>query len=62
MQTERMTMAQALVKFLNQQYICVDGVETPFVEGVATIFGHGNVLGIGRAGAGTRSFAGDAGM
>lgn len=33
MQTERMTMAQALVKFLNQQYISVDGVETPFVEG-----------------------------
>lgn len=62
MQTERMTMAQALVKFLNQQYISVDGVETPFVEGVATIFGHGNVLGIGRAGAGSRSFAGDAGM
>ena len=49
MQTERMTMAQALVKFLNQQYISVDGVETPFVEGVATIFGHGNVLGIGQA-------------
>lgn len=49
MQTERMTMAQALVKFLNQQYISVDGVETPFVEGIATIFGHGNVLGIGQA-------------
>lgn len=49
MQTERMTMARALVKFLNQQYVCVDGHETPFVEGVATIFGHGNVLGIGRA-------------
>ncbi|WP_392440430.1 3D-(3,5/4)-trihydroxycyclohexane-1,2-dione acylhydrolase (decyclizing) [Edwardsiella piscicida] len=49
MKTERMTMAQALVKFLNQQYVCVDGVETPFVEGVATIFGHGNVLGIGQA-------------
>ena len=49
MQTERMTMAQALVKFLNQQYVCVDGEETPFVEGVATIFGHGNVLGIGQA-------------
>lgn len=46
MQTERMTMAQALVKFLNQQYVCVDGEETPFVEGVATIFGHGNVLGV----------------
>ncbi|ARD38547.1 3D-(3,5/4)-trihydroxycyclohexane-1,2-dione acylhydrolase (decyclizing) [Edwardsiella ictaluri] len=49
MKTERMTMAQALVKFLNQQYLCVDGQETPFVEGVATIFGHGNVLGIGQA-------------
>jgi 3D-(3,5/4)-trihydroxycyclohexane-1,2-dione acylhydrolase (decyclizing) len=49
MQTERMTMAQALVRFLNQQYVCVDGQETPFVEGVATIFGHGNVLGIGQA-------------
>lgn len=49
MQTERMTMAQALVRFLNQQYVSVDGNETPFVEGVATIFGHGNVLGIGQA-------------
>lgn len=49
MQTERMTMAQALVRFLNQQYVSVDGKETPFVEGVATIFGHGNVLGIGQA-------------
>lgn len=33
MQTERMTMAQALVKFLNQQYISVDGVETPLSRG-----------------------------
>ena len=49
MQTERMTMAQALVRFLNQQYVSVDGDEMPFVEGVATIFGHGNVLGIGQA-------------
>lgn len=49
MQTERMTMAQALIRFLNQQYVSVDGDETPFVEGVATIFGHGNVLGIGQA-------------
>lgn len=49
MQTERMTMAQALVRFLNQQYVSIDGQETPFVEGVATIFGHGNVLGIGQA-------------
>jgi 3D-(3,5/4)-trihydroxycyclohexane-1,2-dione acylhydrolase (decyclizing) len=42
-------MAQALVRFLNQQYVSVDGDEMPFVEGVATIFGHGNVLGIGQA-------------
>ncbi|NGZ76661.1 3D-(3,5/4)-trihydroxycyclohexane-1,2-dione acylhydrolase (decyclizing) [Saccharibacillus alkalitolerans] len=48
-ETIRLTTAQALVKFLNQQYISVDGVETPFVEGVFTVFGHGNVLGIGQA-------------
>ncbi|CAH1192310.1 3D-(3,5/4)-trihydroxycyclohexane-1,2-dione acylhydrolase (decyclizing) [Paenibacillus sp. JJ-223] len=45
----KMTTAQALIKFLNQQYIHVDGRETPFVEGIFTIFGHGNVLGIGQA-------------
>ncbi|UUV98552.1 3D-(3,5/4)-trihydroxycyclohexane-1,2-dione acylhydrolase (decyclizing) [Vagococcus luciliae] len=48
-ETIRLTTAQALVKFLNQQYIYVDGVETPFVEGVFNIFGHGNVLGLGHA-------------
>lgn len=47
--TIRLTTAQALIKFLNQQYISVDGVETPFVEGIFTVFGHGNVLGIGQA-------------
>lgn len=45
----RLTTAQALVKFLNQQYIEIDGEVTPFVEGVFAIFGHGNVLGIGQA-------------
>ncbi|MCY9026906.1 3D-(3,5/4)-trihydroxycyclohexane-1,2-dione acylhydrolase (decyclizing) [Priestia megaterium] len=45
----RLTTAQALVKFLNQQYIHVDGEEFPFVEGIFNIFGHGNVLGIGQA-------------
>ncbi|MED1738048.1 3D-(3,5/4)-trihydroxycyclohexane-1,2-dione acylhydrolase (decyclizing) [Bacillus swezeyi] len=45
----RLTTAQALIKFLNQQYINVDGEETPFVEGIFTIFGHGNVVGIGQA-------------
>ncbi|MGM0880317.1 MAG: 3D-(3,5/4)-trihydroxycyclohexane-1,2-dione acylhydrolase (decyclizing) [Bacillota bacterium] len=45
----RLTMAQALLKFLDQQYISVDGVETKFVKGVMGIFGHGNVTGIGEA-------------
>ncbi|MEK6454403.1 3D-(3,5/4)-trihydroxycyclohexane-1,2-dione acylhydrolase (decyclizing) [Caldifermentibacillus hisashii] len=45
----RLTTAQALVKFLNQQYIHVDNHEFPFVEGIFTLFGHGNVLGIGQA-------------
>ncbi len=49
MQTIRMTMAQALIRFIDQQYICVDGVEKKFVEGVFSIFGHGNVCGIGEA-------------
>ncbi|MBC8946610.1 MULTISPECIES: 3D-(3,5/4)-trihydroxycyclohexane-1,2-dione acylhydrolase (decyclizing) [Xenorhabdus] len=47
--TQKMTMAQALVKFLNQQYINVDGEEFPFICGVFTIFGHGNVVGLGQA-------------
>ncbi|WP_338885608.1 3D-(3,5/4)-trihydroxycyclohexane-1,2-dione acylhydrolase (decyclizing) [Xenorhabdus sp. TH1] len=49
MKTKKMTMAQALVKFLNQQYINVDGEEYPFLRGVFTIFGHGNVVGLGQA-------------
>ena len=49
MKTIRLTTSQALIKFLNQQYIHVDGKETPFVEGIFNVFGHGNVLGIGQA-------------
>ncbi|KTS76840.1 3D-(3,5/4)-trihydroxycyclohexane-1,2-dione hydrolase [Pseudomonas oryzihabitans] len=49
MSTQRLTMAQALVKFLDNQYLNVDGVETKFVAGIFTIFGHGNVLGLGQA-------------
>ena len=49
MATIRMTTAQALVKFLDNQYINVDGVETKFVKGLFAIFGHGNVLGLGQA-------------
>ncbi len=47
--TVRLTMAQALVRFLENQYIEVDGVETPFVRGVFIIPGHGNVVGLGQA-------------
>ncbi|HOB20883.1 MAG TPA: thiamine pyrophosphate-binding protein, partial [Candidatus Atribacteria bacterium] len=49
METIRLTMAQALVKFLNSQYVEFDGVQTEFVRGVFTLFGHGNVLGLGQA-------------
>ncbi|OHW39671.1 3D-(3,5/4)-trihydroxycyclohexane-1,2-dione acylhydrolase (decyclizing) [Pseudomonas sp. 06C 126] len=49
MTTTRLTMAQALVKFLDNQYIEVDGVQSKFAAGVFTIFGHGNVLGLGQA-------------
>mgnify|MGYP001251438110 CR=1 FL=1 len=49
MTTVRLTMAQALIRFLDRQYVSVDGVETKFVTGVMGIFGHGNVTGIGEA-------------
>ncbi|MFC7392751.1 3D-(3,5/4)-trihydroxycyclohexane-1,2-dione acylhydrolase (decyclizing) [Scopulibacillus cellulosilyticus] len=49
MKTIRLTTAQALIKFINQQYIHFDGEEFPFVEGIFNVFGHGNVLGIGQA-------------
>lgn len=44
-----MTMAQALIKFLNQQYMDQDGEEQKLFKGIFTIFGHGNVLGLGQA-------------
>lgn len=47
--TTRMTTAQAIVKFLDQQYVSMDGVETKFVEGFFTIFGHGIAVGLGEA-------------
>ncbi len=47
--TERLTMAQALVRYLSKQYVARDGKETPFFAGVWGIFGHGNVAGIGQA-------------
>lgn len=44
-----MTMGQALVKFLDNQYVSFDGVETKFVDGIFTVFGHGIVCGLGQA-------------
>jgi len=49
MKTIRLTMAQALLTFLDNQYVSVDGREIKFVRGVMGIFGHGNVTGIGEA-------------
>jgi len=45
----RLTMAQALVRFLSSQYVERDGVEQRFFAGCWGIFGHGNVAGIGEA-------------
>ncbi len=47
--TVRLTMAQALIKFLKNQYVERDGVETPFFAGCFGIFGHGCVAGVGEA-------------
>ena len=49
MDTIRLTMAQALVRFLENQYIDVDGEVARFVRGVFIIPGHGNVVGLGQA-------------
>lgn len=49
MKTYRLTVAQAIVKFLDQQYIQFDGVENKFVENFFTIFGHGIAVGLGEA-------------
>ncbi|HWQ79441.1 MAG TPA: 3D-(3,5/4)-trihydroxycyclohexane-1,2-dione acylhydrolase (decyclizing) [Anaerovoracaceae bacterium] len=49
MKTQKMTMAQALLKFLDNQYVQTDGEEIKFVQGVLGIFGHGMVVGLGEA-------------
>jgi 3D-(3,5/4)-trihydroxycyclohexane-1,2-dione acylhydrolase (decyclizing) len=49
METIRLTVGQAVVEFLQQQYIERDGVSQPFFAGCLGIFGHGNVAGIGEA-------------
>ncbi|ETI58672.1 3D-(3,5/4)-trihydroxycyclohexane-1,2-dione acylhydrolase (decyclizing) [Marinomonas profundimaris] len=49
METLRLTMAQALVKHLQAQFIVMNGVEVPLFGGAWAIFGHGNVAGMGEA-------------
>jgi 3D-(3,5/4)-trihydroxycyclohexane-1,2-dione acylhydrolase (decyclizing) len=49
MSTVRLTVAQAIVKYLSVQYTARDGVEQRFFAGIFGIFGHGNVTGIGQA-------------
>ena len=49
MATIRLTTAQAIIKFLKNQYVRRDGQEIQFFAGMLGIFGHGNVAGIGQA-------------
>ncbi|MFO7697392.1 MAG: 3D-(3,5/4)-trihydroxycyclohexane-1,2-dione acylhydrolase (decyclizing) [Anaerolineae bacterium] len=49
MSTTRLTMAQAVIAFLQNQHVSRDGMQEPFFAGCWGIFGHGNVAGIGQA-------------
>lgn len=49
MRTRRLTMAQALLGFLKNQYVERDGTENRFFEGAWGIFGHGIIAGFGQA-------------
>lgn len=45
----RLTLAQAIVRFLSNQYVQQDGESQPFFAGLWGIFGHGNIGGIAQA-------------
>ncbi|MBK8084573.1 MAG: 3D-(3,5/4)-trihydroxycyclohexane-1,2-dione acylhydrolase (decyclizing) [Devosia sp.] len=47
--TIRLTMSQALAKFMTRQLTVIDGRTVPIFGGVFAIFGHGNVAGFGEA-------------
>jgi 3D-(3,5/4)-trihydroxycyclohexane-1,2-dione acylhydrolase (decyclizing) len=49
METVRLTVGQAIVRFMAQQYVERDGHQQRFIAGVWGIFGHGNVAGLGQA-------------
>jgi len=54
-ETIRLTMSQALVRYLIAQQTVVDGATVPMIPGVFAIFGHGNVAALGEALAGARN-------
>src|SRR5580692_594265 len=47
--SQRLTTAQAIIRFLKVQHVTRDRQEYPFFAGCFGIFGHGNVAGIGQA-------------
>jgi 3D-(3,5/4)-trihydroxycyclohexane-1,2-dione acylhydrolase (decyclizing) len=47
--TKRLTVAQAIMSYLQNQYVERDGRQNRFFEGCFGIFGHGNVAGMGQA-------------
>ena len=49
MKTIRLTMAQALIRYLVNQHTMIDGKKEPLFPGVFAIFGHGNVTCLGEA-------------
>lgn len=49
METKRLTVAQATIEYLKNQYVERDGVQNKFFAGCLGIFGHGNVAGVGQA-------------
>lgn len=46
MSTVRLTASQALIRFLENQYVNFDGEETKFIKGMFVLPGHGNVIGL----------------
>ncbi len=48
MKTIRLTVGQAVVVFLKNQYVERDGIESPFFAGCLGIFGHGIIAGVGQ--------------
>src|SRR5688500_4326135 len=54
--TVRLTMSQALMRYLTAQHTQIGNDTVPLIAGMFAIFGHGNVVGLGEALSSTRSF------